>query len=370
MDLFEINHTISRIKNDLSSLVNEDDILVAHNTVQKIESEMLMPNFYDNRIEVKRISSILSANRSYIENNNIIRDLIDEVDDYLEFIKLEDDESIFNELVSKVKILDKKFITFETALLLDEEYDGNDALLEIHCGAGGTESQDWVAMLYRMYIHFSKNSQFKIDVVHVSEAIDVGLKSITIKIMGINAYGLLKNEKGVHRLIRVSPFDSSNKRHTTFALVSVSPILDDFTDVVINDSDIEVDTYRSSGAGGQSVNTTDSAVRIVHKPTNIVVTCQNQRSQLHNKQEALRVLKSKLLSLEIEKNHEKERELKGEVVDVNFGSQIRTYTFHPYAQVKDHRSNIVKTNPEQVLNGELSDIIKSVLKSKKDGHIK
>lgn len=362
MDLYEINQIVSKTKDSLNLLVNPKQLNDYEEEIKKIESIMLENDFYNNQSRVKKVTTSLKIAKDFIENYNLIINSIIDLEEYLEILKNSNDQSIYQEIVKEVKNLERVYSDFEISLLLNEEYDKNDAYLEIHSGAGGTESQDWVSMLYKMYTNYSKSKDFNIDIIDISYASDIGIKSLTMKVSGAYAYGLLKVEKGVHRLIRISPFDSSAKRHTTFALVSVSPVLEDLKEIVIDENDLEIDTYKSSGAGGQSVNTTESAVRIVHKPTKIVVTCQNQRSQLKNKQEALNILRAKLVELEIEKQKENSESFNKEVA-VNFGSQIRTYVFHPYAMVKDHRSNLEVSNPEAVLNGDLDELINSVLRS-------
>lgn len=361
MDLYEINQLVVKIKDSLSLLVSQKQLDDYESEIKKIEEIMLENDFYNNQNRVKQVTQSLKIARDFIEQYNTINNLIADINEYLNMLKENNDSSLYQEIIKEVNKLEKIYSSFEISLLLNEEYDQNDAYLEIHSGAGGTESQDWVSMLYKMYINYAKNKGFEIEVIDISPASDIGLKSLTIKVSGSYAYGMLKVEKGVHRLIRISPFDSSAKRHTTFALVSVSPVLEDVKDIVVDENDLEIDTYKSSGAGGQSVNTTESAVRIVHKPTKIVVTCQNQRSQLKNKQEALNVLKAKLVEIEIEKQKENSDSFNQEVA-VNFGSQIRTYVFHPYAMVKDHRSNFELSNPEAVLNGDLDELINSVLR--------
>lgn len=361
MDLYEIRQTVEKISNSFSLLISEEELINLKNEVIKIEKKMLEPDFYANQVKVKIETSKLSSNNIIIRAHELISGLLTDIKEYIKMLADEEDELII-EIEKEVKKLVEEYTRLETSILLNEEYDNNDAILEIHSGAGGTESQDWVEMLYKMYLAYAKNKGYKIELLDISMATDIGIKSVTIKLSGLHAYGLLKNEKGVHRLIRISPFDSSAKRHTTFALVSVSPVLDEVEVLEINESDLEIDTYRASGAGGQSVNTTDSAVRIMHKPTKIVVTCQNQRSQLQNKQEAMNVLKSKLIELDLENQRKEANLLKGEVVAVNFGSQIRTYVFHPYAMVKDHRSNLEINNPEDVLGGKLDELINSVLR--------
>ena len=247
--------------------------------------------------------------------------------------------------------------------MLSGPYDKNDCIIDIHPGAGGTESCDWASMLYRMYTRYCERKGFKITVLNYEDGEEAGIKSVSIEVKGHNAYGYLKNEKGVHRLVRLSPFDSNHRRHTSFASLEVIPIIETDNDIEINENDLKIDVYRSSGAGGQGVNTTDSAVRITHLPTKIVVTCQNERSQIQNKEEALKVLKNKLLALKIEEEEQKMNEIKGESKEINFGSQIRSYVMHPYSMVKDHRTNTETSNVDKVLDGDIDIFIEDNLKN-------
>ena len=267
------------------------------------------------------------------------------------------------ELVEEeIKKLYDEVISFETITLLNGEYDKNNCILEIHSGAGGTESCDWVNMLYRMYTRWCDTKNYKYEVIDVQAGDEVGLKNVSILIKGLYAYGYLKSEKGVHRLVRISPFDSNKRRHTTFASVEVIPEFDTSINVEIKDDDLKIDVYRSSGAGGQSVNTTDSAVRITHIPTKIVVTCQNERSQLKNKEKAMQILKNKLYLLTLEKKEKEINSLRGTHMDINFGFQIRSYVMHPYSMVKDHRTNTEDTNVLSVLDGNIDKFIESFLR--------
>ena len=243
------------------------------------------------------------------------------------------------------------------------KYDENNAILTLHPGAGGTESCDFVNMLYRMYTRFLDRKGYKYEVIDYLEGEEVGIKSVSIRVVGLYSYGYLKCEKGIHRMVRLSPFDSNHKRHTTFASVLVTPELDDVSDIEIDSKDLKIDVYRSSGKGGQGVNTTDSAVRITHLPTGIVVTCQNERSQLQNKEYALKILKNKLKIIEIEKKEQELNNIKGEQKNIEFGSQIRSYVMHPYSMVKDHRTNYETSNVEKVLDGEIDMFIEEKLKS-------
>lgn len=280
----------------------------------------------------------------------------------LELLLVEKDEEIYHNLEEEVSILQKKIDNLQLFLLLSGPYDNNDCIFEIHSGAGGTEACDWADMLFRMYLRYFEKHDYKYNVLSYIDGDEVGLKSASIKVEGKYAYGYLKCEKGVHRLVRLSPFDSNHKRHTSFASVDVTPIFDNTIDIDLEEKDLKIDVYHSSGAGGQHVNTTYSAVRITHLPTKIVVTCQNERSQIQNKETALNILKGKLKLLEIEKQQQKLNSIKGENSNIEFGSQIRSYVMHPYSMVKDHRTNCETSNVNQVLDGEIDNFINEYLK--------
>ena len=270
--------------------------------------------------------------------------------------------SFENELIEKQRTLKYDIEEFEVNLLLDGEYDMNNAIVTIHSGAGGTEACDWADMLYRMYLRWCNLKNYKVSELDFMEGDSVGVKSVTFLVEGINAYGYLKSEKGVHRLVRISPFDANKKRHTSFASVEVVPEVDDNVEVEINPADIRIDTYRASGAGGQHVNMTDSAVRITHFPTGVVVTCQKERSQLSNRETAMKMLKSKLLEIELKKKEEEMKKIQGEQTDIGWGNQIRSYVFQPYALVKDHRTNTEIGNVKAVMDGSIDDFINSYLR--------
>lgn len=269
------------------------------------------------------------------------------------------------ELDKKHKILKKSVDDFETKLLLDGPYDMNNAIVTIHSGAGGTESCDWAEMLYRMYTRWCNVRGYSIEIYDRLSGEEAGIKSITFLVKGENAYGYMKCEKGVHRLVRISPFDANKRRHTSFASFEVTPELDDDIEIVINPQDIRIDVYRSSGAGGQHVNTTDSAVRITHLATKIVVTCQNERSQIQNRESALKVLKAKLFELEVKRKEDEINEIKGESSEIGWGNQIRSYVFQPYTLVKDHRTGEEVGNIGAVMDGEIDNFITSYLKFSK-----
>ncbi len=322
---------------------------------------MSSPNFWNNKKHSEEVIAILNNEKKVL---NDVKKLLDETNDYLEMATAlnPDDLDSLNWLEDEIKVLKKNIEEVEVAVLLNGEYDKNDAVLEIHSGAGGTEACDWANMLYRMYARYAEKKKYKLEIVDEQPGLEAGIKSITIIIKGLNAYGYLKNEKGIHRLVRISPFDSGARRHTSFASVSVTPVIDDTVKVDINEKDLKIDVFHSSGAGGQSVNTTDSAVRITHLPTGIVVTCQNERSQVQNKAKAMQILKSKLYEVEEENKKKELKELKGEQRDINFGSQIRSYVMHPYSLVKDHRTNCEETNVTKVLDGDLDKFISANLR--------
>ncbi len=311
-------------------------------------------------------SDIINEINNLKENLKQVEDIKRNVEDNLglaNILKTEYDSELHTMLEESIQEIEEKLESAKLLLLLNGPYDNCDSILDIHPGAGGTESCDWANMLYRMYTRYCERKGFKVEVIDYQSGDEAGIKSVSIIIKGSNSYGYLKNEKGVHRLIRISPFDSNSRRHTSFASVDVTPIYNESTiDIDIKESDIRVDVYRSSGKGGQGVNTTDSAVRITHLPTKIVVTCQNERSQIRNKEIAMQVLKNKLYQLELEKRQKELSLFKGENSDINFGSQIRTYTMHPYSLVKDHRTNYETGNVTKVLDGDIDDFINECLK--------
>ncbi len=281
--------------------------------------------------------------------------------DALELAGLED-ESLRPELERETAAIESEIARREFHAMLSGEYDKGDALLAIHAGAGGTDSQDWAAMLERMYLRWAETHNYQTEILDTSEGEEAGIKSVTIAVNGRYAYGYLRPEKGVHRLVRLSPFDSSHRRHTSFALVEVLPQVEDETAVEINPNDLRIDTYRSAGAGGQNVQKNDTAIRITHLPTGIVVTCQNERSQLQNRENAMRVLRARLLEIKQQEQEEQIAELRGEYTKAEWGSQIRSYVMHPYQMVKDHRTEYETGNVQNVLNGDLDGFIEAYLR--------
>ena len=317
------------------------------------------PNFWDDSNKATSVIDEVNNLKKIVER---ISNLKNKIESNLELLNSDDDE--FIELVtSEVDDIKNELDDLEIFVLLNGPYDKYNAVLEIHPGAGGTESCDWANMLYRMYTRWCEKHNYKYEIIDEQKGEEAGIKSVSMIIYGMNIFGYLKNEKGVHRLVRISPFDSNARRHTSFASVDVTPyIVNEDIDIEIKPNDIRVDVYRSSGCGGQGVNTTDSAVRITHLPTKMVVTCQNERSQIQNKEKALEVLKNKLYQLEIEKKEKELKELKGEQADINFGSQIRNYVMHPYSLVKDLRTNVETSNVLKVLDGDIDLFINSCLK--------
>ncbi len=312
--------------------------------------------FWNNREENSKVLKEISSIKGKIEP---IKEIKEEITDNIELVPLMTEEEL-NEL--NLDEIDDKLKELEKNNLLNGKYDNLNVIMDIHSGAGGTEACDWASMLFRMYTRWCERKNFKYKVLDKEDGDVAGIKSISLKIEGENAYGLLKSEKGVHRLVRISPFDSNKRRHTSFASVEVVPELEKDEDVEIDPKDLRIDIYRSSGKGGQGVNTTDSAVRITHIPTGIVVTCQNERSQIQNKEEAMRVLKSKLMLKKIEEEENNLNKIKGEEKSVEFGSQIRSYVLEPYKMVKDHRTNAENTNADKVLDGDIDLFIDAYLR--------
>lgn len=324
---------------------------------------MLDEHFWDNKREAEKKINEMNYLKTLINNYKNLQEKIEENLEILKISSSNEDNDLITIIENDIKDIEEKISDLEIKLVLNGEYDKNDCILEIHPGAGGTESQDWAMMLERMYLRWCDKKNYKSEIIDEQIGEEAGIKSVSFIIHGLYSYGYLKNEKGVHRLIRLSPFDSGNRRHTSFASVDVTPIFEESDiNIDINPNDLKIDVYRSSGCGGQGVNTTDSAVRITHLPTKIVVTCQNERSQIQNKERAMEVLKSKLYNLELEKRDKDLKEFKGELSDINFGSQIRSYVMHPYSLVKDNRTGTENTNISKVLDGDIDMFINDNLK--------
>lgn len=324
-----------------------------------MEEEVIKEDFWNKEGSNKVISELSELKK--------IKDKILYFEKALEIKKElnEEDEELKKIIISEIDKLEREVNEFETLTLLNKEFDDKDCVLEIHSGAGGTESCDWVNMLYRMYTRWCEKNNYKCEIIDFQQGEEVGIKSVSFIVKGKYAYGYLKSESGVHRLIRISPFDSNKRRHTTFASVEIIPQFENKIEIDLKEEDLKIDVYRSSGAGGQSVNTTDSAVRITHIPTKTVVTCQNERSQIKNKEKALELLKNKLYLKKLEERDEELRKIRGNKVEINFGSQIRSYVMHPYSMVKDHRTNYETSNVYDVLDGNLNAFIEAYLREVK-----
>ena len=331
----------------------------------KLEKETLDQNFWnDNNVSSKILSKIKKL-KDKVNNFDKIKKEVYDAYDLNKLLLDEFDEDLKKDILISTKDLISKVDKLELETFLSNKYDTNNAIITIHPGAGGTESQDWAEMLYRMYSRWATKNNFEVKEVDYLEGDEAGLKSVTFEIIGEYAYGYLKSEKGVHRLVRISPFDAGGRRHTSFASVEVLPEISDDMDIEINPDDLRIDTYRASGAGGQHVNKTSSAVRITHIPTNIVAASQAERSQIQNKETAMKMLKSKLLALKEKEQKDKIEDLKGEQKDIAWGSQIRSYVFCPYTLVKDHRTNYETGNVEAVMNGDIDEFINAYLKFNK-----
>lgn len=325
---------------------------------------MAEPGFWDNTEEAQKLINETNIYKEKFQQFNQFAEELEELEIMNEMQQEEFDGEIQEELIERLKQLSEKLSIYELSLLLNEPYDKNNAIVELHPGAGGTESQDWGSMLLRMYTRWAESHGFQVETLDYQAGDEAGIKSVTLEIKGYNAFGYLKSEKGVHRLVRISPFDSAKRRHTSFCSVDVMPELDDTVEVEINSDDLKIDTYRASGAGGQHINKTESAVRITHLPTGTVVASQAQRSQLKNREQAMSMLKAKLYQLEMEKKEQEAASIRGEQLEIGWGSQIRSYVFHPYSMVKDHRTNFETGNVQAVMDGDLDGFIDAYLKLK------
>jgi peptide chain release factor 2 len=334
---------------------------------KELEQETYKEDFWKNQEKVTEVNLKISRLKKRIDPwEKLISEISDEKE-ILEMAVAESDEAILKEISLKIDQFNKKYNDLETIELFSQESDLNNAFIIIHPGAGGTESQDWALMLYRMYLRWADDNNFAIETIDYTPGEEAGIKSSTSLIKGDYAYGLLKSERGIHRLVRISPFDSNKRRHTSFASVEIIPEVADDIEIDINETELRIDTYRSSGAGGQHVNTTDSAVRITHIPTGIVVQCQNERSQHKNKAFAMKVLKAKLYDFKIKERDAEKQEKQGQKKDISWGNQIRSYVFHPYTMVKDHRTDEETGNSAGVLDGDINRFIYAYLRSMRSG---
>lgn len=342
--------------------VNLFDIAKKKKQVEELEEQTKANEFWSDMEKSAKVLQEIKLLKDKIDGIEKTKSLIEDTNVLIELGNEANDESVILEVKQNVKTISKDIDKMEIENLLSGKHDRDNAIITIHPGAGGTESQDWAEMLYRMYSMWCEKNGYKLEELDYLEGDGAGIKSVTFSVTGPNAYGYLKSESGVHRLVRISPFDSAGRRHTSFAAVEVIPEVSDDVNVEINPEDLKIDTYRSSGAGGQHVNKTESAIRITHIPTNIVVSCQTQRSQIQNRDKAMKMLMSKLLELKEKENKERIEDLKGVQREIAWGSQIRSYVFCPYTLVKDHRTNYETGNVEAVMNGEINGFIDEYLK--------
>ncbi|WP_203623237.1 MULTISPECIES: peptide chain release factor 2 [unclassified Lacticaseibacillus] len=361
MEIAEIRTTLADMRAKINHFRGSLDLDALNERIAENEGRMAEPGFWDDQENAQKL--IDQNNQLKVKHDNFIalQSKLDDLEVAFELLQEEPDKELQQELERDMAALQDKLSTYEMALLLNGKYDHNNAIIEIHPGAGGTEAQDWGSMLTRMYERWADQNGYAVEVADYQAGDEAGIKSVTLLINGENAYGMLRSEKGVHRLVRISPFDAAGRRHTSFASVDVMPELDDTIDVDLRPEDIKMEVFRSSGAGGQHINKTSSAVRLIHIPTGIVTSSQAQRSQFQNKATAMAMLKAKLYQREQEKKAEQAAAIKGQQMDVAFGSQIRSYVFHPYTMVKDHRTNYSTSNGQAVMDGALNPFIYAYL---------
>lgn len=361
--MYPLSRTFARWRRNFRTLGGHFDLDLKREQIENYEEKMTAPDFWDDNEKAQALIAELNAVKSVVDKYEKLQADHEDLQMMLELVEAESDDEMGAELTGSTAELVKTIEDFELQLLLNQPYDRLNAIVELHPGAGGTESQDWGEMLYRMYTRWAEKSGFKVEVLDYLDGDEAGIKSVTMLIKGYNAYGYLKAEKGVHRLVRISPFDASGRRHTSFASCDVMPEIDDDIEIDIRSEDLKVDTYRASGAGGQHINKTESAIRITHMPSGIVVACQTQRSQIKNRDQAMKMLRSKLYERKIEEQKKALAEIRGEVADNAWGSQIRSYVFHPYSMVKDHRTQVETGNVGAVMDGDLNAFIDGYLRS-------
>ncbi|WP_144028839.1 peptide chain release factor 2 [Paenibacillus tyrfis] len=358
----DVKRDLQETAKRLAELRGSLDLDLKLEQIADYEEKMSAPDFWDDNERAQKLIGEANGIKSVVDEFQALASEYDDLEVMAQLMQEEQDDSMAGEIEAGIASLVKKLENFELQLLLSQPYDRLNAILELHPGAGGTESQDWAEMLLRMYRRWAEKRDFKVEVLDYLPGDEAGVKSVTLLIKGYNAYGYLKAEKGVHRLVRISPFDASGRRHTSFVSCDVMPEIDDDVEIEIRTEDLKVDTYRSSGAGGQHINTTDSAVRITHIPTGVVVSCQTERSQIKNRERAMKMLRSKLYEKKIEEQQKHLAEIRGEVSDIAWGSQIRSYVFHPYSMVKDHRTQEETGNVGAVMDGDLDAFIDAYLR--------
>ncbi|MED3622878.1 peptide chain release factor 2 [Neobacillus thermocopriae] len=364
MELAEIRNELEKTAKKLADFRGSLDLENKEARIAELEDIMLQPDFWNDQQAAQSIISEANSLKDQVQEFYKLNEMYENLDVTYELVKEENDAELQAELEEELGQLTDRLNQFELQLLLSGEYDKNNAILELHPGAGGTESQDWGSMLLRMYVRWAEKKGFKVETLDYLPGDEAGIKSVTLAIKGHNAYGYLKAEKGVHRLVRISPFDASGRRHTSFVSCDVMPEFNDQIEIEIRSEDLKIDTYRSSGAGGQHVNKTESAVRITHIPTGIVVACQTERSQIQNRERAMNMLKAKLYQREMEEKEKALAEIRGEQKEIGWGSQIRSYVFHPYSMVKDHRTGAETGNVQAVMDGDIDLFINAYLRSR------
>ncbi|HEX8995684.1 MAG TPA: peptide chain release factor 2 [Ktedonobacterales bacterium] len=358
----DLDSRIEELKRRVHDITAHLDLPAKKREIEQIERESLAPDFYSDRIHAQRQMRQLSRLRDEVTTWEGLASRLDDLDELAQMLEEEPDERLHEEIAHEVEASEVELEKRRLTLLLNGEHDSKSAILSIHAGNGGTDAQDWTAIMERMYMRWAESHGYTVELLDETEGEEAGMKSVTFSIDGSYAYGYLRGEAGAHRLIRLSPFDAAHRRQTSFAKVEVMPdIGDEPIDIVVRPEDIEVDTFRSTGKGGQHLNKTDSAVRIKHKATGIVVTCQNERSQIQNRETAMRVLKSRLYEMEIEEREREAARLKGAHVEADFGNQIRTVTLHPYTMVKDHRTGAEQGDTASYLNGEIDHFVEAEL---------
>ena len=359
--LEQVSLDLNKVKDALNGVANALGLETLKARKLELEAIQNEPEFWGDMQKAQSVNKECKQAENKINRWSRLMERLEDIEAFIEMYIEASDESETENIIGDIKLLQKDIEALRLETLLRGQYDGNNAILTLHAGAGGTEAQDWASMLYRMYTRYAERTGFSVKILEMIDGDEAGIKTVTFVVSGDNAYGYLKAEKGVHRLVRISPFDSQSRRHTSFSSLEVMPELEDDGVIVINSEDIRIDTYRSGGAGGQHVNTTDSAVRITHLATNIVVQCQNERSQIKNREEAMKMLKSKLVAKQEQDRIDSDNEIKGNLKKIEWGSQIRSYVFCPYTMAKDHRTGCETGNISAVMDGDIGRFIEDYL---------
>ena len=367
VELDQFKYRISGYDAQIENIKQSLDLDSKKKRIEELEADMEAPGFWDDPDKSNKAMKELKTLKDSFEGYNSLKSGLEDINTLIEMADEMQDDSLISEIEDEITVFEEKMDSIRTETLLSGEYDKCNAILTLHAGAGGTESCDWCQMLFRMYTRWAEKHGYSTQTIDYLEGDEAGIKSVTIEISGDNAYGHLKSEHGVHRLVRISPFNAAGKRQTSFVSCDVMPDIDEDIDIQINDDDLRIDTYRSSGAGGQHINKTSSAIRITHLPTGIVVQCQNERSQHQNKDKAMQMLKAKLQLMKEQEQAEKVSDIRGEVKDIGFGNQIRSYVMQPYTLVKDHRTNEENSNVNAVMDGDIDSFINAYLKKIANG---